>query len=458
MLVNEQFFEKYNKPGPRYTSYPPATSFNKEFTKENFILSLVNSNTEKPENISIYIHIPFCPQRCYFCGCNTSANEGVEKTILYIDALLKEIDSVSKYIKQERKVTQIHWGGGTPNSISFDLIKRVMLKLRAVFNISDQCEIAMECNPAYLEMEEIDQLADMGFNRMSLGIQDFNLNVLKAINRLASKHSVKSLIQHMKEKGFKGVNIDLVYGLPLQTVESFKKTIEKVIEIAPDRLVTFSYAHVPWFNNLQKKLEVFLLPSPEEKLSMLIQSMDELTKNGYLSVGMDHYAKPHDELALALNEKKLHRNFQGYCTRETTGQVYAFGSSAISQLWGSYSQNVKTVDVYIEMINTTGSALERGYMLNREEKIRREVINEIMCNGILDFKEIADRFQTDADTIRLAVDYQPEKLKEFEEDNLLTTDGNTIQVSPEGMLVVRNIAMAFDPMLKDGNGGFSKTI
>ena len=275
--------------------------------------------------------------------------------------------------------------------------------------------------------------------------------------------SCASVIEYglKKERGINSASVNLASEkayIDFDTEKTSEKNIEKAIAIAPDRLVTFSYAHVPWFNSLQKNLESYHLPSPEEKLSMLTFSLDELTKNGYVSVGMDHYAKPHDDLALALNEKKLHRNFQGYCTRETTGQVYAFGSSAISQLWDSYSQNVKTVNDYIKMINTDGFAIDRGYMLNSEEKIRREVINRIMCNGILDFDEIANSFKTNVNDIKQIVEYNPAKLKEFEEDGLVNIEGNNINVSSEGMLVVRNIAMAFDPMLKESSGGFSKTI
>ena len=458
MEISPQFLEKYNKPGPRYTSYPPATSFINNFTKDDFIKSLINSNIEKPENISIYIHIPFCPQRCFFCGCNTTSFESDDNVRKYIDCILKEIDTVSSYLDKSRTVTQIHWGGGTPNSISFDLINEVIEKIKSYFSLSSNCEIAIECNPAYLEMDHIDNLSKMGFNRISLGVQDFSEEVLNAINRKPSKHPIEQVIERIKLNKFKGFNIDLVYGLPLQTIESFKKNIEKAIKLSPDRIVTFSYAHVPWFNELQKKLEHYRMPIPEEKLSMLVMTLNMLTQNGYESIGMDHFAKPNDELSIAKNEKTLHRNFQGYCTRETTGQVYAFGASSITQLWSTYAQNAKSINEYISKIENEGLAIERGINVSFDETIIREVINEIMCNGYLDFSVMSKRLNISIDSIKKITAYEPIKLKIFEEDGLVEIFDDIIKISDDGMLVVRNIAMTFDPMLKIQDSQFSKTL
>jgi len=458
MEISAQFLDKYNKPGPRYTSYPPATSFSKEFTKEHYIQALVRSNKEKPEDISIYIHIPFCPQRCYFCGCNTTAFESDEVVRKYIDCILKEIDTVAGHLDKNRKVTQIHWGGGTPNSISFDLIREVIEKIKSYFTLSSNCEVAIECNPAYLEMEDIDNLAKMGFNRMSLGIQDFSDKVLNAINRKPSKYPIELVIERIKLNKFKGFNIDLVYGLPLQTVEDFKNNIEKAIKLSPDRIVTFSYAHVPWFNDLQKNLEKHRMPNPEEKLTMLVMALNMLTQNGYEAIGMDHFAKPDDDLSVAKKERILHRNFQGYCTRETTGQVYAFGASSITQLWSTYSQNVKGLNEYIANIERDGLAVERGYTVTNEETIVREVINEIMCNGYLDFTNLAKRMNVSVNEIKKITNYDSSKLSDFIDDGLVEINNDVIQVSADGMMVVRTIAMIFDPSLVIQNSQFSKTV
>jgi oxygen-independent coproporphyrinogen-3 oxidase len=322
--MDNTIFLKYNKPGPRYTSYPPANFFNTNYTEDDYKKSLILSNQQEPQNISLYIHIPFCPKLCFFCGCNTAHMQKNTLIERYIKAIIKEIKSVSKYINKSRKITQIHWGGGTPNSISISLIAEIMDTIRSEFSIAINHEIAMECNPAYLEFEHIKQFSEIGFNRLSLGIQDFDNNILKNLNREPSKYPINDLAKYIKQIGFQGLNIDLIYGLPGQTIESFKRNIEKAIEISPERLVTFSYAHIPWIKPMQKKLEKIGLPTTEEKINMFFNAYNMLTKNGYTAIGMDHYAKPNDSLTIALKQKKLHRNFQGYCTKETTGQVYGF--------------------------------------------------------------------------------------------------------------------------------------
>ncbi len=458
MKINTEFLDKYNKVGPRYTSYPPATSFHNKFTNEEFIPAVIKSNSEYPENISIYIHIPFCPQLCYFCGCNTTKFESAAKIRRYIDCVLKEIDTVAQHIDKSRKVTQIHWGGGTPNSINYDFIEEIMLKIKSHFIINADAEIAIECSPAYLDMEHIDRLAKIGFNRMSLGIQDFSAEVLNAINRKPSKHPIAEVAQRIRENNFVGFNFDLVYGLPLQTLESFKVNIQRAIELSPDRIVTFSYAHVPWVNALQEKMTMHKMPSPEEKINMLIMAYEMLTQNGYIAIGMDHFAKPTDQLAIAKENKTLHRNFQGYCTRETTGQVYAFGTSSITQLWGAYAQNLKNLHQYMDAIELNGLAIDRGYSMSVEETVIREVINELMCNGYLDFDAMAIRLKTTAENIKQITTYEPSKLEQFIADGLVEINNNIIKVSADGMMVVRNIAMTFDPNLTVQTSQFSKTV
>ncbi len=449
---------KYNKPGPRYTSYPPATFFHEEYGNDQYVQHLEASNDQKPENISLYVHIPFCPRLCHFCGCNTSIRKSDDFVARYINAILKEIATVSKHLDDRRVVTQIHWGGGTPNSIPLDEVARVMRLIHKTFTIDKKAEIAMECSPAYLSFEDIDRLSDMGFNRLSLGVQDFNEMVLKNVNRQPSIHPIEDLVTAMGNSGFEGVNIDLIYGLPGQTPASFKESIQRAIQISPDRIVTFSYAHIPWIKSAQKHLEKIGLPGPEEKLEMFGTAYRLLTQNGYTSIGMDHYAKPDDDLSLALSTKMLHRNFQGYCTKETTGQVYGFGASSISQMWGAYAQNVKDTEKYIREIEKNGIAIERGYALNHENMICRSVINEIMCNGYIDFHSIASEFSTTAETVKQVVGYDPSRLSPFTADDLLIIDNGNIKLKPEGFFVVRNIAMEFDPLLNVGKSQYSKTV
>ncbi|MAE07540.1 MAG: oxygen-independent coproporphyrinogen III oxidase [Bacteroidetes bacterium] len=458
MQIRKDLILKYNQPGPRYTSYPPANYFHTDISAQDYKNALSRSNDEDPQNISLYVHIPFCPRLCHFCGCNTSGSKNVDVIRNYVDAVKTEINNVAELLDHKRKVSQIHWGGGTPNSIPMELVKEIMDVLKDRFNFDTNPEIAMECSPAYLELEHIDQLAEMGFNRLSLGIQDFNNEVLEIVNRDPSKFPVEELVARMKQNGFKGVNLDLIYGLPGQTIENFKESIEKVIEISPDRLVTFSYAHVPWVKKAQTVLEKVGIPDAEEKLALLEMAYGLLTENGYLPIGMDHYAKPEDELFKALVTKKLHRNFQGYCTRETTGQVYGFGSSSIAQLDNGYYQNTKSIGGYIENINKTGWAVERGYQVNKNEKIIRTVINEVMCNLFVDFDEVGIMFDMDASDIKKIVDYNPEKLVPFLDDDLMEINGEQIKINTDGSFIVRNIAMAFDPQLTVMENQYSKTI
>jgi oxygen-independent coproporphyrinogen-3 oxidase len=458
MQIRKELLLKYNQAGPRYTSYPPANYFHTGISNEEYRQAIRQSNNESPQNISLYVHIPFCPRLCHFCGCNTSGSKNPELFSAYVEAVKKEIGNVADLLDNTRKVSQVHWGGGTPNSIPLDMVQEIMELIQSRFTFDVHPEIAMECSPAYLELEHIDRLASIGFNRLSLGIQDFNDEVLKIVNREPSIHPVEELVKRMKERGFDSVNLDMIYGLPGQTVENFRKSIEKAIAISPDRLVTFSYAHVPWVKSAQAVLEKAGIPTASEKLALMEMAYDLLTENGYVPIGMDHYAKPEDELYKAFVTRKLHRNFQGYCTRETTGQVYGFGSSSITQLENGYYQNNKSIENYIENIRTTGWALERGYQLNRDEKIIRTVIDEVMCNLFVDFTEVGRMYGTDAATVKRTVAYDPEKLKPFLEDNLLEIKEDQLKIHDDGSLVIRNIAMTFDPQLTITENQYSKTI
>ncbi len=457
-MLDKKLIKKYNVAGPRYTSYPPANHFQDNFDETKYVKLLKDSNSNKPDSISIYIHIPFCPQICYFCGCNTTLFKNEESVETYIKALIKEIELVSQYLDPDRKVIQIHWGGGTPNSISLHWIEKVMKFIYSRFDVFPGAEVAMECNPAYMELTHIIQLSELGFNRLSLGVQDFNPEILKRLNRIPSKYPLEDLYRTAKKAGFKGINIDLVYGLPGQKPEDFLKSVERAIKISPERLVTFSYAHVPWFKEHQKKLEKYRMPDADEKLDMLQKSYIILTDAGYQAIGMDHYAKPEDELFQALQNKELHRNFQGYCTRETTGQVYAFGATAISQLTDGYAQNVRSINEYKTLINKDKLPVMRGYELNEKEKIIRATITEIMCNHYLNFSDLASQFNISNDQLINILEFKEEKLQSFIEDDLVELVKDEVIVKPKGFFLIRNIAMVFDPMLKTSEKKYSKTI
>lgn len=458
MKIPENLINKYNVPVPRYTSYPPANFFSNKYGSNEYIKSLEHSNDEKPENISIYIHIPFCPKMCHYCGCNAHLTKSIEKMQVYVDALKKEILMVKKYMAPERKVSQVHWGGGTPNSLPIEMVEEIMEVILNNFIFIENPEIAMECHPALLTPGYIQKLVDYKFNRFSLGIQDFKQEVLDNVNRDAPTIPVEKLVEMIRSYHGTSINLDFIYGLPFQDIISFSETINRAVSISPDRLVTFSYAHVPWIKKAQKILELRGLPTAEQKLSMFEAGFKFLTENGYTAIGLDHFAKADDELTVALNEKTLHRNFQGYCTRETTGQVYAFGTTGISQLESAYAQNTKDTNTYVENIHKGILNINKGYILNRSDKIIRHIINEIMCNHHVSWKTSAKTFKTTEKVIKETVMFSEKKLTDFISDELVTLNSDGIIVTDLGKYFIRNIAASFDPILKPENKKFSKAL
>ncbi len=316
----------------------------------------------------------------------------------------------------------------------------------------------MECSPAYLDLADIDVMTGMGFNRISIGIQDFNESVLRIIHRLPSKLPVEELVRHIRATSRAGINFDFVYGLPGQTQEGYLDTLKRAASMKPDRMVTFSYAHVPWIKNNQKILEKTGIPGPGQKLDMLLGGYSYLTDEGYDPVGMDHFALPGDEMAEAFRNNLLHRNFQGYCTMKHTGQVYAFGASSISQLHQAYFQNTRTADSYIQRIENSGLATDRGYILNEEEKVVRSVINQVMCNGALDLNAEAIKLGLELSALKEILDYSEEKFKELENDGLIILGRDRIKATPEGMLLIRVLARKLDPCYESYRKSFSRTI
>ncbi|NLO03295.1 MAG: oxygen-independent coproporphyrinogen III oxidase [Bacteroidales bacterium] len=455
----DSLITKYNLPVPRYTSYPPANYFHSNFTADDYKEAIINSNGEWPENISLYIHIPFCTKLCYFCGCNSHLTRDQNKIQQYIDAVRKEILMVKMLLDPSRKVSQVHWGGGTPNSIPADMIRGIMELIKNNFSFIADPEIAIECHPALLDESYTDQLIAAGFNRFSLGIQDFRKDVLDNVNRDSPKIPVEDIVSQIKSYDGTGVNLDFIYGLPFQTKKTFSDTIEKAVQISPDRLVTFSYAHVPWIKKAQKILESKGLPEAKEKLGMFKAGYKILTENGYTPIGLDHYAKNEDELSVALKNRKLHRNFQGYCTRETTGQVYAFGATGISQLESVYAQNEKDPYDYTDLIDKGTFATGKGYRVNRKEKIIRQVITEIMCNEYVSLEETGDIFNLPVEEIKNILGFSEKAFEELADDGLLTIKNGVIfKVTETGRFFIRNIASEFDPQLKGGTGRFSRSL
>ncbi len=458
MKINRLLIEKYNKPVPRYTSYPPANFFTENYSADDYLEDLEQSNYQETKNISFYIHIPFCHKMCHYCGCNSTPMAKEDRIKTYIEALEKEIAIVCERIDKTRKISQIHYGGGTPNSIPVTFLQKINGLLFEKFETIEKPEIAIECHPAFLDKEYIEGLKLAGFNRISLGIQDFNLEVLNAVNRDPSKLPLPELVDLLRGINNATVNFDFIYGLPYQTTESFGDTIKQAIELEPDRLVTFSYAHVPWVNKAQLILERQGLPTAMEKIEMTEYAYNYLTTNGYHSIGMDHYVKATDDLFTAQQNGMLHRNFQGYCTRETTGQVYAFGVSGISQFTGAYAQNTKKLKDYISTLNSGSLPIVKGIKRSGNESIIGNFITHFMCNKGVDWEKFSSDFNITTEDLKNALNPNEPELIDFQNEGLIITNANGIQITENGLPFIRNIVASFDPALKQTNKSFSKAV
>lgn len=455
--MNDKILKKYSVAVPRYTSYPPANFFHEGFDMEHYTSAIIKSNAETPEHISIYIHIPFCFHICYYCGCNSQLFQGRAFTERYIKALKKEIKMVIPLLDKSRKISQIHYGGGTPSALPVQVLKELNDLFLSEFETIETPEIAIECHPGYLNEKYWYDLIAAGFNRISLGIQDFDKNVLKASNRKAALLPIERIVEILKSNHIP-TNMDFIYGLPLQSVESFRRTIEKALTMQPERIVTFSYAHVPWVNKLQEKLEEIGLPTTEEKEAMYTTAKQILSSKGYTTIGLDHFVLPSDDLFVAAENGELRRNFQGYCTAKTTGQVYAFGVTGISQLANSYFQNSKDMNTYLQNIEAGILPVWKAYELSQSERITREVISELMCNYKIDWQQIADRFDTDIQNILENINYEESKLIEFANDGLISFNDSTLIMHSEARPFVRNVAASLDKLLLNTDKQFSKVL
>ncbi len=457
MITDKNLLNKYNIPTPRYTSYPPANFFTEDFEYPQAIRAIQNSNNEEPQNISFYLHIPFCSQLCHYCGCNTHITRDKQLMTDYVDTLIKEILLYKERLSSDRCISQIHWGGGTPDYLDIEQIKKISRVFYDNFDFTEDAEIAMECHPAHLSFEYLYELVNLGFNRLSIGIQDFNKDVLKNVNRALPKIPVEEIVSFLHNREV-SVNLDFVYGLPGQSVDGFSETIKKAVQTEPDRLALFSYAHVPWVKPHQKLLEKFQIPDAELKTKLFETAYAVLTENGYVSIGLDHFSKPSDELYTALKNRKLTRNFQGYCTRKTTGQVYALGVSGISQLSGAYLQNTKDLKRYAENIDKGILPFEKVYFLNENEKIISHIITEIMSNRFVSLEEVERKFHISYDEILKITKLDFDLLKTFEKEGLIKLEDKEITVTHQGMYFLRNIANVFDPLRKQTEKQFSKSL
>jgi len=453
--VNLDLVKKYNVAGPRYTSYPPATKFTDAVTWEQ-LSEKIEANNKSPRDLSVYFHIPFCETLCWFCGCTTVITLNHDKGKDYIDYLGREVAKMSARLNKDRKMVQLHFGGGSPTFLRPDEIRRLGEIIHKHFTFSPGIEASVEVDPRRLTREHMVALREIGFNRASMGVQDFNPKVQEAIHRIQPREMTQQAMDWMRELGFGSINLDLIYGLPFQTPETFNETLDTVLEMKPDRLAVFSYAHVPWIKPSQKILEAKILPTPESKLEVLKLVIERLTAdNQYVYIGMDHFAKPDDELAVAQREKKLQRNFQGYSTRAGS-DIYAFGMSSISQIPDAYWQNEKELPKWQSAVDAEKVPLQRAYFLTDEDKIRRETIMRTMCDLSLDFAAMSQKFN-----FNFAQHFEKElsSLAPFEADGLVKRNPTGLEITHAGRLFIRNIAMCFDNTLGAANERrHSKTI
>lgn len=433
--------QKYNYSGPRYTSYPTALEFNQQYSDGDFLAS-ANRYPQRP--LSLYVHIPFCHKLCYFCGCNKLVTRQKHKADEYLTILEKEI-AARAALFAGRDVHQMHWGGGTPTYLDKMQISRLTGMLRRYFHFTDSAELSIEIDPREIELDVIDHLRAEGFNRLSMGVQDFNKEVQRLVNREQDEATIFALVERARATGFDSVSIDLIYGLPKQTPESFAFTLKRVAELSPDRLSVFNYAHLPNLFAAQRKIKDDDLPSAEQKLIILQQTIESLTGSGYQFIGMDHFAKPEDDLAIAQNKGILHRNFQGYTTHEEC-DLLGFGVSAISMLGDHYAQNQKDLKTYYAQVEERGNALWRGLVLTDEDCLRRDVIKTLICNFRLDYSEIESLYNLDFKA-HFAEDLQ--LLQPMADDGMVEILDNALVVTPRGRLLIRNICMCFDTYLRN---------
>lgn len=442
--------DKYNRPGPRYTSYPTAPHFSPETSD----LDLIEECRSQMDSASLYVHIPFCESNCWFCGCNTIITTRRKSADQYLELLEKEVALINDQLPHKRTITQIHFGGGTPNFLSVEQIHHLFSILEEGFIISPDKEFSVEFAPNYLSETQLDAFLEHGLSRASFGVQDIQLEVQQAINRVQPQQTNIHTMQMLRDRGLASVNIDLIYGLPYQTLESYQKTLDSIFELNPDRLAVFNYAHVPHMKPYQKKLEQHPMPTPGAKVDLLLSIIQTLSDRGYHYVGMDHFAKAEDELHLAQREMRLHRNFQGYTVQEEK-ELIALGVSSISETPYSYRQNVKTLPEYQSLLDKGNWPIFRGLILSKEDFARRSMIQSVMCNLRLDYESFARSYPELFPSIQKNI--QP-KLPELEADGLIQIHASGFEVTDLGRLFLRNIAMIFDAYLGMGNARFSKTI
>ncbi len=452
-----ELIRRYDLSGPRYTSYPTAIQFDPALSAQEMVQTgQQTSDLQTP--LSLYVHIPFCAHVCYYCACNKVITRNRKKAQPYLDTVYQEMAQLADWYADDRIVEQLHWGGGTPTFISNEQMRELMQQLRQHFKLldDDSGDYSIEIDPREADAETLQVLREIGFNRISLGVQDVELKVQEAVNRVQPVEQVAAVLNEARRLGFRSINMDLIYGLPHQTLESFQKTLDTIIGLSPDRLSVFNYAHMPDRFRSQKHINAEHLPSPETKLAILETTIKTLMDAGYVYIGMDHFAKPDDELALAQNNGQLHRNFQGYTTHSDCDLV-AMGVSAISQIGDVYYQNEHDIAAYTAAVEQRENAIKRGVTLSRDDRIRRAVINQLICHFALDMQQIESAFGLNFQDYFAA---ELAELEHFTQDGLIELTDHSITVTPSGRLLIRRICMAFDAYIpkQQPTQGFSRII
>lgn len=456
--ISPELLKKYDRPGPRYTSYPTAPVWKTEFTSADYQDAIARTNRQSPQKpLSLYFHIPFCEELCYFCGCSTIISRDKAKSADYIDILAQEIARMGTLVSRGRKVVQLHLGGGTPSNLTPVQNRSLFNHVNRAFDVDyNNGEISIEIDPRHATDEYLESIRSLGVNRISMGVQDFDPAVQKAVNRIQPPEMTRRVFDRCRELGFHSINIDLIYGLPFQTAEGFAKTLDQVIDLSPDRLAVFNYAHVPWLKKHMVLIREGDLPKPGVKFELMTLIGDKLTGAGYVYIGMDHFAKPEDELTLAQKNKTLYRNFQGYTTK-AQADLIGMGVTSISMVGDVYAQNLKGLTEYQTRVSEGTLPTHRGYRLSKDDLIRRSVITRIMCDLEIDRRHALDAFGEDFDNYFAS---EVKELDAFASDGLLQMTQNAIILTPLGRVFMRNIAMVFDRYLKAVPKGplFSRTL
>jgi len=446
-LVSVELLRRFDVSGPRYTSYPTADRFVEAFgpdTYQGWLYKRVLAGQPRP--LSLYVHLPFCQSICYYCGCNKVITKDHGRSARYVRYLQREMALAAESLSNARQVVQVHWGGGTPNFLNRQEMTALVGATREHFQLDPRGEYSIEVDPRWLELDAIELLAQLGFNRMSLGVQDFDPLVQQAINRIQSEAQTRAVIEGARRAGFRSVNLDLIYGLPKQNVIGFSRTLEKVVDAAPDRVALYNYAHLPAVFKPQRRIAEADLPSPDAKLQLLALAIRRLGEAGYVHIGMDHFARPQDDLAVAQRQGRLHRNFQGYSTHADT-DLLGFGISAIGQVGPTYSQNVKTLDEYYDRLDAGLLPVMRGVELTADDLVRRELIQCLMCHFEVPIEALEVAHLID---FRRYFERELDDLAPFREAGMLTLDSQWLSVTPLGRYFVRNICMVFDRYLREG--------